>query len=683
MGVMRMNSCCSIAVALACLLALVRPAAAEDATYDEFRPVGSADWNATVPDSAYSPHVLVLYSGTRIDERDVEEFKGVLSLYERVRILDAQGIDERRSFRIPFRKGSKIRRLFARTVKPDGTFIEVPRNEIREMTLFESDETSMRSKNFAWKAVEPGDILEYYCTLEYSGWDPPPIALQQKHFVKEVEVEWRFRPDLTSHAETLSDRELLAFAPAWVVTHQGVAHVTVEQLPSPENTDLIRVTARDVPPFENESYMPMEDEVASRLLLHYQWQLREKRTPYWEKVAEDLGKATDEFLDDRKTLDRFLGEDRLEPRDVRSDADTCIRRIHERLKNLDRLKAGDSDATEEERDEWRTVREGIETGTMDEIDLTRLFVGLMRRLGHPATVFWTSSRVEGRLLPEWHSSLQFGLVGAAFQDGEELQFCFPGRRLAESGTIPWEALGCQVLLEAPGDKKAPVRFPTFDSTPLGESEDNQIALTAELRLDEEGRLTGRLQGTLDCQAELSFMESLEEKSKKDALVALREHFLPDESRCQALDETFTRDGLTASYACSLVADGWVVRTGTRRFVVIGALGPGTVDLPEEPRLHPIHFRYPYRAQVQIDLIVPEGLVIESVPEFVSRSDRALEYQELYLLGDGRVRLSRSQALLFCMFKPLAAPMLSESFRAMHAARSRPIVLAEADSSGGR
>jgi hypothetical protein len=669
------------AIAFTTLLALPFPAAAEEATYERFRPVGRADWSVTAPDSTHRSHVLVLYSGARIDERDIESFKGTLSVYERVRILDAQGIEERRSFRIPFWKGYKIRRLFARTVKPDGTIIEVPRKEIREMTILESDEVSVRSKNFAWKAVEAGDILEYYCTLEYSGWDPPPIPLQQEHFVKEVEVEWRFRPDLASHAETISERELLTFAPAWVVTHPSVAHAEVEQLPSPENVELIRLTARDVPPFESEAYMPTEDEVASRLLLHYQWPLRERRTPYWEKAAKEMGEETDEFLDDRKTLDRFLGGLSQQPRGIQSDADTCIRLIHQRLKNLDRLRAGEGEG-DEEREEGVMLHEGIKTGAMDELGLTRLFVGLMRRLGHPATVLWGSSRVQGRLLPEWHSPLQLDFVGAAVQDGEELRFCFPARRLAGSTTIPWEWLGCQVLLEQPDDAKPPIRFPTLTATPIGEPEDNRIQITAELRLDEEGRLTGRFQGTLDCQAELSFMEALEEKSKKDALAALHQHFLPEE-RCEALDETFTHDGLTASYACSLVVDGWVERTGTRRFVVLGAVGPSTAHLPEGPRRHPVHFRYPYRAQAQIDLVVPPGLVVESLPEHASHADDALEYQESYLQSERRVRLIRSQALLYCMYKPHASPVLSQSFEAMNEARSRPIVLVEAGASGER
>src|SRR5207302_3478979 len=65
------------------------------------------------------------------------------------------------SIDIPYLGGSSIKDVAARTIKPDGTIIEIKKEDVLERTIVKVSGLKLKAKSFAMPGVEPGAIIEY------------------------------------------------------------------------------------------------------------------------------------------------------------------------------------------------------------------------------------------------------------------------------------------------------------------------------------------------------------------------------------------------------------------------------------------------------------------------------------------------------------------------------------------
>src|SRR5262249_37415816 len=85
----------------------------------------------------------------------------VINHYLRIKIFNERGKDSQSKIDIPYGPDVEIKDLAARTIKPDGSIVEVQKKEIFDRTIVKQGGQKIRAKSFAMPAVEPGSIIEY------------------------------------------------------------------------------------------------------------------------------------------------------------------------------------------------------------------------------------------------------------------------------------------------------------------------------------------------------------------------------------------------------------------------------------------------------------------------------------------------------------------------------------------
>lgn len=112
--------------------------------------------------------------------RPSNDFVNVVNYHWRMKILTERG-KEYGEVHIRASKGSRVDALEARTIKPDGTIVPVPPDQIFEKLAAQVGGFKITEKVFNFPAVEPGAIIEY----RYRRHDEGILALDPYYFAGE------------------------------------------------------------------------------------------------------------------------------------------------------------------------------------------------------------------------------------------------------------------------------------------------------------------------------------------------------------------------------------------------------------------------------------------------------------------------------------------------------------------
>ncbi len=130
---------------------------------DDWRPVDPADLALKAPVVEKDADAEALFWEVRID--DDPEGDLIFSHYIRIKVFTERGRESQSKIDIPFGKifGGNIRlqNISARTIKPDGSVIELKKGDVFERTLVKSSGLKVKVKSFALPGLEPGCIIEY------------------------------------------------------------------------------------------------------------------------------------------------------------------------------------------------------------------------------------------------------------------------------------------------------------------------------------------------------------------------------------------------------------------------------------------------------------------------------------------------------------------------------------------
>ena len=166
------------------------------------------------------------------------------------KILNEAGL-KYATIQIPFSSGSEVRNIRGRTIRKDGTVVELQPEDIHEKSLFPQYVlyTDSKAKVFALPGAEPGSVIEYSYSILYK----VPLA-----------STWQFQreePVLLS-SFTLDIPPFLQYN-YLLVKKRGLE---VEKLVShPQGRVKAVFKVRNAPPIVREPYMPPPSEVTTRI----------------------------------------------------------------------------------------------------------------------------------------------------------------------------------------------------------------------------------------------------------------------------------------------------------------------------------------------------------------------------------------------------------------------------------
>ena len=132
----------------------------------DWRPIMPADLEAKSPVVEADADAEAIFWEVRIDDSSIDDLS--MKHYVRVKIFTERGRERYSKFDIPFTKGLKIKDLAARVIKPDGTIIDVKKEDIFEREIVKVSGLKIKAKSFAVPNIEPGVIVEYRYTEKFS-----------------------------------------------------------------------------------------------------------------------------------------------------------------------------------------------------------------------------------------------------------------------------------------------------------------------------------------------------------------------------------------------------------------------------------------------------------------------------------------------------------------------------------
>ena len=147
------------AVVLLCLLALP---IAVSANGDEWRPIDPADLALKAPVVEKDADAEAIFWEVKVaDEVEGGSIRTVLNHYLRIKIFTERGRETQSKIDIPFLNNWSVKDIAARTIKADGSIVELKKEDVFERTIVKASGLKIKAKSFAMPGIEPGAIIEY------------------------------------------------------------------------------------------------------------------------------------------------------------------------------------------------------------------------------------------------------------------------------------------------------------------------------------------------------------------------------------------------------------------------------------------------------------------------------------------------------------------------------------------
>lgn len=625
--------------ALICLL-LIAFAPATTLGGDDWRPIDPAERAMKKPQVDKDADAEALFWEVRVaDEVEGETPRTVLKHYVRIKIFTERGRESQSKIDIPFLNNWSIRDIAARTIKADGTIVEIKKGDILERTIVKEGRLKIKAKSFAMPAVEPGAIIEYRWTEIQN--DRLAMYLRL-HFQREVPVQV-----VKYYIKPLS-------LPGFPF---GMRIMTFHADSTPFNKEkdgFYSTGMFNVPAFKEEPRMPPEDAVRPWMLVYYSEDKKLTPDSFWKSYGK-------ENFETFKPLMKVGAEVKQSAATVIGDATTAEQKL-ERLFEFCRSKIKNvnddaSGMTSEERAKFKankspadTLKRGIGTGT----DIDMLFAALAIAAGFDARVVNLADRSDffDRSFPDDYFIQAYDI---AVRVGDGWRFYDPASTYVPHGMLRWQEESQEALLSDPKE-------PVWVTIPLSPPEKSKQTRHAKLTLSEDGTVEG------DVRIEYYGHQAVDRKEWDD-----------DDSPAQR-EETL-RNGVKARMSTAEISDirienvtdpikpfiyqyhirvpGYAQRTGKRLFFQPAFFQYGLRPLfASAQRKHEIHFDYPWSEEDEVSIELPAGFTLDSadspapfasppISEYhpsaaVSKDGRTVLYKrKFYFGGAGTIKFPAS------------------------------------------
>ena len=538
-------------------------------------------------------HAVILVEETFRDEDLGSAME--TTFHVRAKILSNEGRDLA-NIEIPItRHDSTLKKWWGRTILPDGTVHDLPKNDLDRQLLARSGNRQLDAVKAALPGVVPGCIIDFGYVLREAGLiSYDRIELQRDWPIRRFEFEWK-PYSMLQGAYRLFRTDLL-------------------DVNATSNRGLVKVSGRNLPPVIEEPLMPPDHEVRGSLVLYY--------IPYgmgydtfWDDTARFMDRMARSAAKKKRSVEAAMSEMGIapgnDPRESLVKAYNWIGNniVRTGLRTFEEVQG----AAEDDEDTRDPVGQVMEARQGSALDIQLLFIAIAKALGAEGNLVLASDRrfnVWHRELRTWN---QFDATLAAVRipDQEGFTIVDPGSEMPY-GEIPWWLTGASAVVLTKA-RAHPVTLPTADAkknvaestVSISFADDNDTMVT---RWTE----TGKGQVGLGERRYLRRLSPDDRAERVDLLCGAS----PDVEIVKA--DVVGIDDL--SHGLELHCE--LERYGTTLEEDIGVYylewgGPWLrelPDLPEGPRTHPVVFEFPRVDVVNLEIVAPEGYVPEDAPE---------------------------------------------------------------------
>ncbi|NOT61731.1 MAG: DUF3857 and transglutaminase domain-containing protein [Acidobacteria bacterium] len=541
--------------------------------------------------------------------------------YARIKIFTERGVEKHGKVDLTyydFGYGASISSIAARTIKPDGTIVEMKKDAVFDREVVKMSGIKVKAKNFALPAVTPGSIIEYRWKESRPAEVYMRLALQREYPIQQVMYYVKPGTDIIVGDKAAGMKSM---------TFHGQTTPFARQ---PNGFHL--TTASNVPAFKEEARMPPEDQIKTWMLLYYSSSDKKNPMEYWKMVGKqnyDYLKGMMKVNDDvRKAAATIIG-------DAATDDDKLQRLLTFVRTKIRNAYADEDKVTDEERKKLKerpSPADTLKASIGNNTDIDMLFASLATAAGFEARIISLPDRSDIFFDPNFPDDYFLRTRDVAIKSGDKWKIIDPSSKYVPFGMLRWEQEGVQGLLADPKE-------PGFISVNISPAQRSLTKRTAKLKMTEDGSLTGTVRVEFNGHPAAAEKEMLDDKSasEREEYVSLRWW----KSRLAGVEvtdiqlENVTDPFKPLAYSCKVSVPGYAERTGKRLFVQPAFFQKNIAAMfSTGQREHAIYFNYPWLEEDSINIELPEGWALDN-PE-------APANVPLGNAGDYKVRLAMTK-----------------------------------------
>ena len=477
------------------------------ANYDDWKPIDTGELALKTPAVDKDADAEALFWEVKID--DDPEGDLIFNHYIRIKVFTDRGKESQSKIDIPFGNFGgeiKIRDIAARTIKGDGSIVELKKEDVFERTIVRTSGLRVKAKSFAMPSVEPGCIIEYRWREVRVKRSANNIRLQFQRDIPVKRVDYLVKP--------------LALESA------SFASITLHGRPSPFVKDkggFYRTTMTDMPAVVDEARMPPEDQIKTWMLVFYSEGTKLDGKKFWLEYGKTFYDATKSLIkpnDEVKQMAASLTADaKSADEKLQKLFEFCRSKITNTSNDASGLTADDRKKLKDNKTPGDTLKRG--TGTGGDIDF--LFAALASSIGFDARIALGSDRGDiffDEEIQQIPNDYFLRPTNIAVNVEGTWRFFNPGYNYVPFGMLRWQEEATQALITDP-------KQPVWITTPLADESKSVIKRRAKLKLSEDGALEGEVTIEYTGHSAVERKEDIDDESETE-----REQALKDELKLQ-------------------------------------------------------------------------------------------------------------------------------------------------------
>ncbi len=530
---------------------------------EEWRPVTPEELAMKTPKVDPDADAEAIFWEVRIDDSSSEDLS--LQHYVRVKIFTERGREKYSKFDIPFTKGMKIKDVAARVTKPDGSIVEIQKDDIFEREIIKANGLKVKAKSFAIPNVESGVIVEYRYREVISDAGASGMRLKFQHDVPVQTLSYYYKP----YNKKIPNYQSFNFDDIKFVEDQKGFWIA---------------TRKNVPALKEEPRMPPENQVVPWMLLQsvrinitstsldsFRISIKDPRNPaaYWGAVGTE-----------KAYLAKFMSKPDKEIKKVAEDITTAAATPEEKLQKLYQYCQNEinntsfnpalTDDQRKKLPEIKSLSDVLKRKAASAQFVDMIFGAMANSLGYETRIAFSGDRSEMFFKPEMTNESFIHPAAIAVKVGNEWKFFNPGLSFLSYGNLVWYEAGVWALLV--GEKEF-----TWVKTPASNADKSVAKRT----------------GKEDFKAELKARMSTAEIS--DLVI-----------------ENISDSNKPVVYAFKIHIPGYAQKTGKRLFLQPGFFEHGESSLfSSATRKYDIYFHYPWSEHDHITIDLPAGFALDN------------------------------------------------------------------------
>jgi len=624
----------------------------------EWKPVTQDELKMTEVPQDPGAAAVCLFSETFTDD-----VMGLEHNYRRIKVLTEQG----RSWgdlQIAYVKGHlEIKNLNVRTIQRDGRIAENPVAPT-DAVIWRYRRIKTSVKTLALPEVSPGTIIEYQ--YDYA-WDREylyshPWVVNEELFT----IRATFVRHVSRSANLLfySSRLPAGLRPQWGA--DGNLHLDLANVPATEAEEFMPPTAETRPRVDFYYYpgrfLPRDVEAA------------------WKILGNEASEGVERYLAKNQGIDRLLEET------VKSDdsAELELRKIYDRVQSMRNLSyIPEAEAAQFAREKLKppeNVADVIKRGYGFRGGLDLLLLALVRRAGFQAWFLDVATR-DGEMFFDPRSFTIDNLPGRAVlvHTKDKDYFLDPGTPLLPFGYLPWGQTSVRAL-------KVDVTNGGFVMTPATKPTESNVECNAKLSLDDDGTLHGTVTATysgVEAFQRRVQAQGLDEVARHELLESEVRGWIPANAEVQLQSKPeWTRSDPTLVAEFGIQIRDWAVPSSGRLIFPQGIFSAEDRKLfVSSRRVHDLYFPYPNERRCVIQVSLPQGYRVESLPGAKKRDLVFLSYEDSVQKENGGVRISRRVAVTMTSLPVTTYDAVFAFYQDLRSLDESPIVLETEEDQG--